>query len=661
MNSLVSQIQPRTCETPRFMFVEGFRFKRYCLYIYVPKTTKMFTLSVYEQSDNKGNTSQTSFTVRSPEGIKIQLDKPIKNDWAPYKFEVNGSWGVWQLRIEAGPPPCRSEFLVKTTGEVDLYAKPEPCVSYRGALSFTGPKTNGELSHIFTMQVTELNRLRINFLLPISTVTLDHSDMISVDGPSGIDYQHSWVGISEDRLAIGDFYRLEYMEITGTNLEGLWQLNLSNIEGVYHLGIEQQIRLFFNATPLMPQPIKTEFHTSLRDGSPVAARIELNSPRIKREGYAGFPGKECPYTVFTNMSGEGNAFLIPNLDYTAKISRGFGFEVNDATILDSMMHLDLIMSVKLKARQGWYGGDCHTHSVYSDGSFTPAQVIEGAKAEGLDWIVLSDHGQGPHVPAVLRAHEEALATYDSPRFLVIPGEEFSAESFHANIFNGIIGGQEGDSLQSIIDTVIDLSTEDVPLTIAWNHPFGHGKDLIDEDLVGLPLIELWNTEQGNEEKFTTELWWSWLQQGKRVFAETGTDSHHRIDNPYGHRRTYVYLGDKDLTAQNVVKTLKLGRSFLSRGALIYFTANGVMPGATTESNSLEVQVQVDSAVPMARIEIIGNSQVVHSFEAKNALQFSGRAKIYNASGWYLAQVFSAEDDILPIALTNPIFCIDKDR
>ena len=121
------------------------------------------------------------------------------------------------------------------------------------------------------------------------------------------------------------------------------------------------------------------------------------------------------------MSGEGNAFLIPNLDYTAKISRGFGFEVNDATILDSMMHLDLIMSVKLKARRGWYGGDCHTHSVYSDGSFTPAQVIEGAKAEGLDWIVLSDHGQGPHVPAVLRAHEEALATYDSPHFLVIPG------------------------------------------------------------------------------------------------------------------------------------------------------------------------------------------------------------------------------------------------
>ena len=40
---------------------------------------------------------------------------------------------------------------------------------------------------------------------------------------------------------------------------------------------------------------------------------------------------------------------------------------------------------------GWYRGDLHTHSVHSDGHWTPAQLVAQAQANGLDFLGTSDH------------------------------------------------------------------------------------------------------------------------------------------------------------------------------------------------------------------------------------------------------------------------------
>ncbi len=41
--------------------------------------------------------------------------------------------------------------------------------------------------------------------------------------------------------------------------------------------------------------------------------------------------------------------------------------------------------------RGWYRGDCHLHTVYSDGKRLPEEVAAGARAAGLDFIVTTDH------------------------------------------------------------------------------------------------------------------------------------------------------------------------------------------------------------------------------------------------------------------------------
>ena len=321
----------------------------------------------------------------------------------------------------------------------------------------------------------------------------------------------------------------------------------------------------------MPAPVRAKLRTVDAEGNPVAARVELSSTVTSKENYSGFMGIETPDVVFTDLNGAGEAFVVPGVDYAIEAGRGFEFDRTATELAEGATTSNISLHRRLSPEPGWYGGDTHAHSMYSDGSFTPVQVVEAARGEGLDWVVLTDHGNGHDARAVVRAHEEVQHLSEPGRFVVVPGEEFSADSFHANIFNGTVGALASDSLQHVIDVANKAHTDDHPMAIAWNHPHGHGIDLVGTELNDLPLVELWNVD---EESKTTRLWWSWLNEGKRVFAETGTDSHHRAAKPYGARRTYVYLGEAELMADNIVRALRAGRSFISQGALLHFTVDG---------------------------------------------------------------------------------------
>lgn len=64
--------------------------------------------------------------------------------------------------------------------------------------------------------------------------------------------------------------------------------------------------------------------------------------------------------------------------------------------------------------------DLHTHSCFSDGTYTPAQLLEKAEALGLGAIALTDHNTVKGLPDFLAA---------APRYRVqaVPGVEFSTD------------------------------------------------------------------------------------------------------------------------------------------------------------------------------------------------------------------------------------------
>ena len=64
--------------------------------------------------------------------------------------------------------------------------------------------------------------------------------------------------------------------------------------------------------------------------------------------------------------------------------------------------------------------DLHTHCVYSDGTYTPKQLIDSAIAAGLSAIALSDHNTVDGLP-------EFLAAAQSANIKAIAGAEFSVD------------------------------------------------------------------------------------------------------------------------------------------------------------------------------------------------------------------------------------------
>ena len=54
--------------------------------------------------------------------------------------------------------------------------------------------------------------------------------------------------------------------------------------------------------------------------------------------------------------------------------------------------------------------DLHTHSIYSDGSSTPAELIELAAHNGLKGLALTDHDTVEGVTELMRLGEQAGLT-----------------------------------------------------------------------------------------------------------------------------------------------------------------------------------------------------------------------------------------------------------
>ena len=66
--------------------------------------------------------------------------------------------------------------------------------------------------------------------------------------------------------------------------------------------------------------------------------------------------------------------------------------------------------------------DLHMHSIFSDGTYTPAEIVAEAKKIGLGVIALTDHNTVAGLPEFLEAGKGYSVE-------TVPGVEFSTEFF----------------------------------------------------------------------------------------------------------------------------------------------------------------------------------------------------------------------------------------
>ncbi|MFD0705206.1 PHP domain-containing protein [Alloscardovia venturai] len=72
------------------------------------------------------------------------------------------------------------------------------------------------------------------------------------------------------------------------------------------------------------------------------------------------------------------------------------------------------------------GWDLHCHTVFSDGTKTPTELIELAHAAGLEGVAISDHD-------TIAGWQEAKAAAQAKHFPLIRGTEITAEHLHTSV------------------------------------------------------------------------------------------------------------------------------------------------------------------------------------------------------------------------------------
>ncbi|QIP11361.1 histidinol-phosphatase [Spirosoma aureum] len=247
------------------------------------------------------------------------------------------------------------------------------------------------------------------------------------------------------------------------------------------------------------------------------------------------------------------------------------------------------LTTSLIQAQQWYKGNLHTHSLWSDGDDYPEMIMDWYKANGYQFVGLSDHNilqevekwiNVPHQRDRRRTFDRYLRTFgpdwviyrkgsndslkvrlkkldeyrsyfeESGKFLIIKSEELSTgyqgKPIHINVTNvqNLIRPLPGNSVAEVMQNNIDMVVAQrrltgKPMFPHINHPNFYNA-ITAQDLMKLRherFFEVFNghplvNNYGDSTREGTESMWDkinlhFLQQGRPLMYGLGTDdSHH---------------------------------------------------------------------------------------------------------------------------------------
>lgn len=331
--------------------------------------------------------------------------------------------------------------------------------------------------------------------------------------------------------------------------------------------------------------------------------------------------------------------------------------------------------------QNWYKGNLHTHSLWSDGDDYPEMVMDWYKANGYQFVGLSDHNtlqEGErwiNVPKVqirqrvyerylrnfgerwvdsrrlggdtlqvrLKTLEEYRGLFEEPEtFLILRSEELTSSFFgkpvHLNATNvhSLIKPLSGNSIAQVMQNNINAVLEQraatgQPMFPHINHP-NFGWAITAEDMMELSgerFFEVYNghpsvNNYGDSARLGTEEMWdrinhAYLQQGKPLMYGLATDDSHN----------YFFFGPKYSNSGR--GWVMVNAPDLSPASLIasleagnFYSSSGiVLDSLVSNSKALFLKIRQEQGVKY-RIEFVGwkkggkKSQILATVEGAEA-------------------------------------------
>ena len=167
---------------------------------------------------------------------------------------------------------------------------------------------------------------------------------------------------------------------------------------------------------------------------------------------------------------------------------------------------------------------------------------------------------------------------------------------------------------------------------------------------------------------TARVWYQLLNCGFRLPTGAGTDAMANfasLRGPVGMNRVFAKIAGP-LNHRRWLAALKAGRTFATNGPLLGFTLNGKGLGSElgigSRTRELLATVTLNSIVPVDRLEIVRNGEVVLEIPLpgdRTKVSTSVRVPV-RGSGWYLLRARGSGPaypilDFYPYATTSPIY------
>ncbi|MGA7204991.1 MAG: CehA/McbA family metallohydrolase [Specibacter sp.] len=214
---------------------------------------------------------------------------------------------------------------------------------------------------------------------------------------------------------------------------------------------------------------------------------------------------------------------------------------------------------------GWYRGDAHLHTVYSDGKRTPDEVAAGARAAGLDFMISTDH----NTPA----SHGAWGPLAGDDLLILTGEEVTTRNGHY-LALGIEPGtwidwryrardkgfkQEAQRIRSSGGIVVPAHPYCPYVACRWK--FGY------EDA---DAVEVWTGPWTADDEYAINTWDSMLAQslrtGGRWLPAMGNSDAHSVPQVIGFPHNVVNA--KALSRDAILDGIRHGRSWIAESATV---------------------------------------------------------------------------------------------
>ncbi len=296
-------------------------------------------------------------------------------------------------------------------------------------------------------------------------------------------------------------------------------------------------------------------------------------------------------------------------------------------------------------KRGWVKGDFHSHSNHSDGSLSIEELVQNAIDRKLDFIFLTDHNK-----------ISGWETAQNEKFPLLPGIELSTFWGHFTAFGvtKYIDWSKIDPYKGIGEVSDLVHNQGGLFCVA--HPFTIGDPvctgcrlIMDVDWNSVDALEIWAgtfNRRRHENTEALKLWRNLLNQGYKIVGIGSTDVHSLQDINPDVPMTYVWL--EELTLENILRSVKEGRVYITREPEVEFKINTAKIGDTIDISDapfiLSYSISKD-----ADLKIIYNGEETKSI--KNTSY--GEIPLDLDEPGYIYLEFWKREEL--IALTNPIF------